>query len=53
MMDPFTTFATVAGVAALTLQAIKSLNDDVQAINDAPATIKKLKEDLNTVAGIL
>ena len=53
MTDPFTTVATVAGVVGLTLQAIKSLHDDVQAIKDAPAAVDTLKQDLDAVAGVL
>jgi hypothetical protein len=52
-MEPFTTFATVASVAALTLQAIKALNYDVQAIKGAPFIVEQLKQDLDAIAGVL
>jgi Fungal N-terminal domain of STAND proteins len=53
MAETFATFAAVAGVAGLTLQAIKSLGDDVQAIKDAPATVEKLRQDLSALASLL
>ena len=53
MTDPFSTFAAVAGVAALTVQAIKSLTNDVQAIREAPAAVDNLKQDLDAVAGVI
>jgi hypothetical protein len=53
MPEPFTAFATVAGVAALVLQALKALSDDVQSIQGAPAVVKTLTEDLDALATIL
>lgn len=53
MADPFSTFAGVAGVAALALEATKSLINDIKAIRDAPATVKKLERDLDALTGVL
>lgn len=52
-MEPFTIFATVANIAALTLEAITSLNNEIQGIKDAPSTIQKLTQDLNATADVL
>lgn len=52
-MEPFTAFATIASVAALTLQAVTSLNNKVQGIKDAPSTVHKLTQDLDAVADVL
>jgi hypothetical protein len=53
MPDPFTAFATVAGVAALVLKATKALSDDVQSIQGAPAVVMTLTQDLDALATIL
>jgi hypothetical protein len=53
MGDPFTTFGTVAGVAGLTLQSVKSLIEDIQAIKDTPEAIQELKQGLLTVDDVL
>jgi hypothetical protein len=53
MTDPFSTFTAVAGVAGLVVESVKSLIQDVEAIKDAPALIRELKQDLLAVSDVL
>lgn len=49
-MDPFSIAAGVVGIVAPTLHCVKQLVNDIQNIIDAPAAVKALTKDLESVS---
>ena len=53
MTDPFSITTGVVGVTAIALHSLKAPLRDISAIQDAPALIKALQQDLGAVDTIL
>jgi hypothetical protein len=49
MADPLSIAASIAGVTVPALHGARLLLDDLQKINDAPETVKRLKDDVCSV----
>jgi hypothetical protein len=52
-MEVVGTVASVFGLAGVALQIAKSLNDDIDAIKNAPDTLKKVSTDLTALTPVL
>ena len=49
MADPLSIAASIVGVTVPALHGARLLLDDLQKINDAPETVKRLKDDVRSV----
>ena len=49
MSDPFSIAAGVVGITGVALHGTRRLQEDLQQLKDAPETVKRLKEDVNSV----
>ena len=53
MADPFSAFASAAGVTGLAMHSVKSLIYDIEGIKNAPDLIQALKQDLVALSHVL
>lgn len=53
MSDPFSITAGVVGITVAALHSVRLLLDDLQHLNDAPKTIRRLLEEVRSVEAAL
>ncbi|KAH8806050.1 hypothetical protein F5884DRAFT_801530 [Xylogone sp. PMI_703] len=53
MADPLSITASVVGITGAALQAVRFLLDELRDVNDAPKTIKRLADDVQSVDAAL